>query len=165
MDSLEFNGGEASLGYAYNYPPYNEPTSFYVDNGQRRIGHGHPVFGNPGSGTTSVCGGFLSSWWGVVPYHVEEHEFAHHWMTNGSAYGHNGGGFWATLNDWAFRYTGQWHSPTNSFERELLGWIAPDSIYQTTYNVTLTDSSVRAGQSKSRCPDQTLTNTSGLSIT
>jgi hypothetical protein len=30
-------------------------------------------------------------------------------------------------------------SPPNSYERELVGWHAPDSIYQNTLNVTLTD--------------------------
>jgi hypothetical protein len=78
---LAFAGGEASLGYSRNYPPYNEPTSFYVDNGQRRIGHGHPVFGHPGSGFTTEIGGAGDGWFGLAPYRVSIHELAHHWMT------------------------------------------------------------------------------------
>lgn len=137
--ALSFYGAEASLGYARNYPPYNEPTWFYVDGGQRRIGHGHPVFGDPGSGTTSVIGGAGDSWFGLLPYRVQIHEFAHHWMTHGANYGHNGGGFWGMLNDWAARSNSQFIYQPNSFERELLGWIAPDSIYQTSTGITLTD--------------------------
>ncbi len=139
MSALGFYGGEASLGYARYYPPYYEPTEFFVDSSQRSIGHGHPVFGYPGSGTTSVIAGTGDGWYGLAPYRVQIHEFAHHWMTNGSDYGHNGGGFWAMLNDFAPRSSPQSISCPNSFERERVGWIAPDSIFQTTYNLTLTD--------------------------
>lgn len=65
---LGFYGGEASLGYPRTTGGYNEPIEFFVDGGQRRIGGGHPVLSNPateqrwpGSGTTSVCGGFAGS--------------------------------------------------------------------------------------------------------
>ncbi|MDI6804751.1 MAG: hypothetical protein QME58_13080 [Bacteroidota bacterium] len=140
--ALAFHGGEASLGYARNYPPHNEPISFYVDSGQRRIGHGHPVFGHPGSGTTSEIGGTGDGWFGLLPYRVQIHELAHHWMTNGPDYGHNGGGFWATLNHHLARFNSASVSCINSFERELLGWHYPDSIGTSGgfwYNLTLTD--------------------------
>ena len=139
MEIRDFYGGEASLGYARNYYPYNEPTYFSVDSGARTIGSGHPVFGHIGSGTTSVIAGTGDGWFGNVPYRTQIHEFAHHWMTDGVDFGHNGGGFWGMLNDWAARFNSQSVSCPNSFERELLGWIAPDSIYQTTSNITLTD--------------------------
>jgi hypothetical protein len=138
-DRLKFAGGEASLGYTWDC---GGPSSFFVDSGQRQIGHGHPVFGHPGSGTTSEIGGTGDGWFGLVPYRVQIHELAHHWMTNGAAYGHNGGGFWAMLNNFLFRHNGAFVGSTNSFERELVAWHYPDSIGTNSgswYNLSLTD--------------------------
>jgi hypothetical protein len=146
MSSLGFYGGESSLGYPRTTTGYNEPVEFFVDNGQRTIGGGHPVLYNPatsqrwpGLGTTSVIGGTGDGWYGKIPYRVQIHELAHHWMTDGNYYGHSGRGFWGMLNDWGVRQNSQSICPPNSFERELLGWHAPDSIYQTTTGITLTD--------------------------
>jgi M6 family metalloprotease-like protein len=139
MTNMDFHGGESSLGYARTGYPYFEPTEFDVDGGARHITHGHPAVTGAGLGTTSVIAGMIDGWGGLNPYRVQIHEFAHHWMTIGDYYGHNGRGLWAMLNDYGFRHNGIHQSPPNSFEREILGWISPDSIYQTTYNVTLTD--------------------------
>ena len=136
MSTLDFYGGEASLGYAREGSPYYEAADFFVDNNQRKIGNGHPVFGDPGSGTTSVLN--TAGLW-QTPYRGQIHEFAHHWMTNGSYFGHNGGGFWGMLDDWAARATSDNIVCANSFERELLGWMEPDSIYQSTSSFSLTD--------------------------
>jgi M6 family metalloprotease-like protein len=138
--SSGFYGGESSLGYPRDYSPYNEPLQFYVDK-HRIIGSGHPAVDDkyPGLGTTSVIGGTADGWFGKIPYRVQRHEFAHHWMTDGTYYGHSGRGFWGMLNDWGVRVNSQDYCPPNSYERELLGWHAPDSIFQTTLNVTLSD--------------------------
>lgn len=146
MSILYFYGGESSLGYPRTTGGYNEPIEFFVDNGQRKIGGGHPVLYNPatgqrwpGLGTTSVIGGTGDGWHGKIPYRVQIHELAHHWMTDGDYYGHSGRGFWGMLNDWGVRQNSQSICPPNSYERELIGWHAPDSIYQTTTGITLTD--------------------------
>jgi hypothetical protein len=141
-DLLQFYGGESSLGYETDIN--GNPEEFCVDNGQRRIGTGHPAVWSayPGMGTTSEIGGTADGWFGLVPYRVQIHELAHHWMSNGAAYGHNGGGFWAMLNNFLFRHNGAFVSCTNSFERELVGWHYPDSIGTTGgswYNLSLTD--------------------------
>lgn len=134
MLALGFHDGESSLGYPRNYPPYNEPLEFTVDGGLRIVGSGHPTVSSsyPGMGTTSVMGG-------TIPYQVQVHEFSHHWMTDGQYYGHSGNGFWGMLSDWGCRLNSQGYCPPNSYERELIGWHAPDSIYQTTLGITLTD--------------------------
>jgi len=133
LSALGIGPGESSLGY----PVSGEPIEFYVDGGQRIIGSGHPAVSSsyPGMGTTSWTG----TGSGVIPYQVQIHEFAHHWMTDGQYYGHNGRGFWAMLSDWGVRVNDQHICPPNSYERELIGWHAPDSIYQTTLGITLTD--------------------------
>jgi len=136
MSQLAFYGGESSLGYTFEC---GGPTEFYVDNNQRIIGSGHPVVSGPGLGTTSVIGGTGDGWYGKIPFRVQIHELAHHWMTDGQNYGHSGNGFWGMLNDWGVRQNSQNICPPNSYERELLGWHAPDSIYQTTLGITLTD--------------------------
>lgn len=141
MSRLTFYGGESSLGYVYAPYGCGGPIEFYVDDGQRIVGSGHPAFSSiyPGMGTTSVIAGTGDGWYGIPPYRVQIHEFAHHWMTNGTSYGHSGDGFWAMLNDFGVRQNSLAQCPPNSYERELIGWHAPDSIYQTTLGVTLTD--------------------------
>lgn len=137
MLAMDFYGGEASLGYG-------SPTAFYVDNGLRRIGAGHPAVlsSYPGMGTTSVIAGSGDGWFGLVPHRVSIHELSHHWMTDGDDYGHNGAGFWAILNHYLFRHNAASVGCINSFERELLGWHYPDSIGTSGgswSNLTLTD--------------------------
>ncbi|MDP2303025.1 MAG: hypothetical protein Q8N03_11450 [Ignavibacteria bacterium] len=157
MNGLGFspaaNGyAESSLGYATG----STPISFTVDGGLRRIYHAHPaVFGiadTLGLGTTSVLAGSVDSWTGNPPYRPQIHEFAHHWMTDGSNYGHNGAGFWGMLDAWGSRKNYLYHPLPNSWERELLGWIAPDSIYQTTDNVTLSDYVIHGRAIKIKVP-------------
>jgi hypothetical protein len=111
----------------------------WVDDSLRRINMYWPGSpGQQGCGTTSVVnaandGGTLNR----PNYRVQIHELAHFFF--GGNNWHNGGGFWAMLKAWASRKNTMLQSCVNSMERELLGWIAPDSIYQTTYNLTLTD--------------------------
>lgn len=159
---LDFYGGEASLGYPRTTGGYNEPIEFSVDGGLHQIGGGHPALFNwatsekwLGSGTTIIASGTYNGgmgWFGNIPYGSQIHEFSHHWMTIGDWYGHNGDGFWAMLDAWGRRYNSQGISCANSFERELVGWIAPDSIYQTTYNVTLTDYVTTGSAKKIKVP-------------
>jgi len=149
MGTLSFYGGESSLGYSFEC---GGPSEFLVDGGLRSISAGHPVISGLGLGTTSVIGGTGDGWFGIPPYRVQIHEFAHHWMTNGTWHGHNGGGFWAMLNDYRFRYNAAAVSCANSFEKETVGWIAPDSIYQTTYNLTLEDFVTTGDALKIRVP-------------
>ncbi len=152
MFALAFYGGESSLGYVR---AANLPDEFFVDGGQRRISSGHPAvypYDWPGMGTTSVIAGTGDGWFGLVPYRVQIHEFAHHWMTNGQYYGHSGDGFWAMLNDFGVRQNNLAQCPPNSYERELVGWHAPDSIYQNTLNVTLTDYVITNRSVKIRIP-------------
>jgi hypothetical protein len=137
---------EASLGRAEG----SQPLSFTVDGGLRTIHQGFPT-GGIGLGTTSVCSG-LSDSWGVPPYRVQIHEFAHHWYSGYTNYGHNGAGFWGMLTAWGVRQNDLYQCPPNSYERELVGWIAPDSIYQTTLGVTLTDYVTTGSAKKLKVP-------------
>jgi hypothetical protein len=153
MNNLGFS--PASTGYAeatLGYSNYLQPDSFTVDGGLRSIHQGYPYNGGVGLGTTSVLAATGDSWNGTPPYRPQIHEFAHHWMSIGNYFGHNGGGFWGMLNDWGFRFNNQYQSPPNSYERELMGWIAPDSIYSTTYNVTLTDYITTGSSKKIKVP-------------
>jgi hypothetical protein len=117
---------------------------FFVDDGSRRI-----RMTWPGSGTTSVMnaandGGTLNR----PNYRVQVHELAHFFF--GDNDWHNGGGFWAMLG--GGRRNSQNQDCANSLERELVGWIAPDSIYQNTSNVTLTDFVVTGDAVKIKLP-------------
>lgn len=124
IPGFRFAVGQADLGFI---------GDIWVDNNARRI-----QTNSLQSGTTSVVaheadGTTLD----LPPYRVQIHELAHFFF--GGNEWHNGGGFWASLGSFGSRTNAQRQGCTNSMERELLGWIAPDSIYQNTLNVTLTD--------------------------
>jgi len=116
-----------------------------VDNGARVIDMGS----FPGSGTTSVMnaandGGTLN----IPNYRVQIHELSHFFFGGNSW--HNGGGFWSLFG--GSRLNSVRQSCANSLERELLGWIKPDSIYQNTYHKVLTDFATTGASVKIKVP-------------
>ncbi len=120
---FQFAGAQADLGRI---------GDIWVDNNTRRI-----QTYSLQSGTTSIVVHGAETL-NLPPYRAQIHELAHFFFF-GSNSDHNGGGFWAMLNAWTFRHNSQRQSCANSYERELVGWIAPESLYATTYNVTMTD--------------------------
>jgi len=120
---FQFEGAQADLGRI---------GDIWVDNNTRRI-----QTYSLQSGTTSIVV-HRAETLNLPPYRAQIHELAHFFFFGSNA-DHNGGGFWAMLNAWTFRHNSQRQSCANSYERELVGWIAPESLYATTYNVTMTD--------------------------
>ncbi len=105
-------GGQTKLGF----------NVITVDDGARKI--------NGFYGATIVYGALRGAGgaWSleVPPNRVFAHELAHYWFPFTNNY-HNGGGFWAILNNWGRRLlkSSNGFSPVNSWEREALDWHEP----------------------------------------
>jgi hypothetical protein len=128
ISNFNFAGGQADLGFV---------GEFRVDENGRRI-----QTGTVQSGLTAVVGHNANGrTLDRPPYRVSIHELSHFFFPASNSW-HNGGGFWAMLNNWMFRFNSAWVGCANSFERELVGWHYPDSIGTSGgswYNLALSD--------------------------
>jgi hypothetical protein len=138
---FDFAGGQADLGFV---------GDIWVDNNSRRIQTGTVQSGFTAVVAHNADGRTLN----LPPYRVSIHEMAHFFFPASNNW-HNGGGFWAMLNDWAFRHNDMRQSVANSFERERVGWIYPDSVGPGPgqyLNLTLTDYATTGSALKIKVP-------------